>query len=158
MYRYLKGLEEGTDGRTGKPVVLTGDLNVAHLDLDIHNPTAKHISKQAGLTPQERSSFGALLASGFQDALRFFYPGEREREQRHFNIVKVQRMAYLIAVMTSSRGTVHLLVGARQLSSREQGAAAGLFHVLQEPVCCAADGTLRGRREGGGGRKRGGRD
>ena len=72
MYRYLKELE----GR-GKPVVLTGDLNVAHLDLDIHNPTAKHIAKQAGLTPQERTSFGTLLATGFQDALRFFYPGEK---------------------------------------------------------------------------------
>ena len=69
---YLKSLED-----TGKPVVLAGDLNVAYLDLDIHNPRAKHISKQAGLTPQERASFGARLASEFQDSLRFFYPGGR---------------------------------------------------------------------------------
>lgn len=59
-----------------KPVILTGDLNVGHLDLDIHNPTAKHISKQAGLTPQERKSFGqGLLGDGkFTDAFRFLFP------------------------------------------------------------------------------------
>jgi exonuclease III len=67
---YLKSLEA-----SGKPVILTGDLNVAHLDLDIHNPMAKHLSKQAGVTPQERQSFGNTLAQEFQDALRFFYPG-----------------------------------------------------------------------------------
>jgi exodeoxyribonuclease III len=68
---YLKSLES-----SGKPVVLTGDLNVAHLDLDIYNPTSKHITKQSGLTPQERQSFGSTLATEFQDALRFFYPGD----------------------------------------------------------------------------------
>jgi exonuclease III len=68
---YLKSLES-----SGKPVILTGDLNVAHLDLDIYNSTSKHITKQAGLTPQERQSFGSTLATEFQDALRFFYPGE----------------------------------------------------------------------------------
>lgn len=50
---------------------------MAHLDLDIHNPEAKHLVKMAGVTPQERESFSSLLATGFQDALRFFYPGER---------------------------------------------------------------------------------
>lgn len=58
-----------------KPVVLTGDLNVGYLDIDIHNPTAKHIVKQAGLTPEERHSFGQLLSSDFSDAFRHFYPG-----------------------------------------------------------------------------------
>ena len=70
FFEYLKSLEA-----TGKSIILTGDLNVAHLDLDIHNPTAKHISKQSGLTPQERQSFSSRLATGFQDALRYFYPG-----------------------------------------------------------------------------------
>lgn len=71
FFSYLKSLES-----TGKPVILTGDLNVAHLDLDIHNPTAKHISKQSGLTPQERQSFDTRLAAEFQDALRYFYPSK----------------------------------------------------------------------------------
>lgn len=60
-----------------KPVILTGDLNVGHLDLVIHNPDAKHIAKQAALTPQERGSFSNLLTTtGFIDAFRFFHPGK----------------------------------------------------------------------------------
>jgi exonuclease III len=51
-------------------------MNVGHLDLDIHNPDAKHIKKQAGLTAQERKSFTDLLATGFIDAFRFFYPSK----------------------------------------------------------------------------------
>lgn len=62
--------------RSAKPVIFAGDLNVGHLDLDIYNFTAKHIHKQAGLTPQERASHGKLLAEGYIDALRFFYPGK----------------------------------------------------------------------------------
>lgn len=60
-----------------KPVIFAGDLNVGHLDLDIHNPSAKHISKQAGLTPRERSSMTHLLETGFVDAFRHFHPDAR---------------------------------------------------------------------------------
>ena len=62
-----------------KPVIFCGDLNVGHLDLDIYNPTAKHIHKQAGLTPQERESFTRLLESGngYKDAHRELYPEAR---------------------------------------------------------------------------------
>ena len=70
MRAYLKSLSER------KAVVYTGDLNVGHLDLDIHNPSAKHIVKQAGLTPVERAAFGQMLEeSGLRDAFRQFYPG-----------------------------------------------------------------------------------
>lgn len=69
MREYLNKLSER------KPVVFTGDLNVGHLDLDIHNPTAKHIVKQAGLTPRERESFTQLLNTNFIDAFRYYYPG-----------------------------------------------------------------------------------
>jgi exodeoxyribonuclease III len=57
-----------------KPVALIGDLNVAHCDIDIYNPTAKHIAKTAGCTREERESFGRLLDNGFVDSFRFFYP------------------------------------------------------------------------------------
>lgn len=59
-----------------KPVILTGDLNVGHLDVDIHNPTAKHIVKQAGLTPEERASFSQLVSGPLRDAFRHFYPSK----------------------------------------------------------------------------------
>lgn len=72
MTKYITFLQER------KPVIFTGDLNVGHLDLDIHNPEAKHIVKQAGLTPQERASFSNLLAqTGCRDAFRFFHSGKR---------------------------------------------------------------------------------
>ena len=58
-----------------KPVIFLGDLNVGHLDIDIYNYNAKHISKQSGLTPLERNSMSTLLTSGFTDSLRYFYPG-----------------------------------------------------------------------------------
>ena len=71
MRAYLKKLS------LRKPVVFTGDLNCGHLDVDIYNPEAKHIVKQAGLTPQERQAFTKMVASDFQDAFRFFYPGSK---------------------------------------------------------------------------------
>mmetsp|Transcript_6332 Transcript_6332/g.6543 ORF Transcript_6332/g.6543 Transcript_6332/m.6543 type:complete len:401 (+) Transcript_6332:26-1228(+) len=64
---YLKRLNKS------KPVVLGGDLNVGHLDVDIYNVTAKHIVKQAGLTPQERASFSTLLSTGFTDVFRYYH-------------------------------------------------------------------------------------
>lgn len=58
-----------------KPVIYTGDLNCGHLDLDMHNPGAKHIVKQAGLTPVERAAFSQMLQEcGFRDAFRHLYP------------------------------------------------------------------------------------
>lgn len=61
--------------RARKPVVYAGDMNCGHLDLDIYNPDAKHIAKQAGLTPQERASFSAMLQAGYADAFRVLHPG-----------------------------------------------------------------------------------
>ena len=72
MRAYLKRLNQS------KPVVYCGDLNVAHLDLDIYNHDAKHIVKQSGCTPGERKAFGDMLNEGFVDAFRHFYAGNLE--------------------------------------------------------------------------------
>ena len=57
-----------------KPVILCGDLNVAHEEIDIKNPkTNRH---NAGFTDEERAKFGELLAAGFTDSFRFKYPDE----------------------------------------------------------------------------------
>lgn len=69
----LRSYLQDLDSR--KPVVLLGDLNVAHLDADIWNVTAKHIPKSAGTTPQERAAFGQLLETcKMADAFRHFHP------------------------------------------------------------------------------------
>lgn len=72
----LRDLMKSLEKQHNKPVILTGDLNVAHLDIDIHNPDAKHIKKSAGTTPEERNNFQKLyLEEGkFTDSFRHFHP------------------------------------------------------------------------------------
>ncbi len=55
-----------------KPVIYTGDLNVAHEEIDIKNPETNH--KNAGFSDEERAKFSELLASGFKDTFRELYP------------------------------------------------------------------------------------
>ena len=55
-----------------KPVIYTGDLNVAHNEIDLKNPDSNHES--AGFSDQERDKFTKLLASGFKDTFRELYP------------------------------------------------------------------------------------
>lgn len=63
---YLKGLEEK------KPVILCGDLNVAHKEIDLKNPKTNH--HNAGFTDEERGKLTELLAAGFTDSFRYLYP------------------------------------------------------------------------------------
>ena len=55
-----------------KPVVLCGDLNVAHTEIDLKNPKTNR--KNAGFTDEERDKFTKLLESGFIDTFRYFHP------------------------------------------------------------------------------------
>lgn len=59
-----------------KPVIVCGDLNVAHKEIDLKNP--KQNTKNAGFTKQERTKFTALLDSGFIDSYRHFYPDKTD--------------------------------------------------------------------------------
>ena len=67
---YLKDLE------TRKPVVLCGDLNVAHREIDLKNPKSNR--KNAGFTDEEREGFQQLLDAGFVDTFRHFYPDQTD--------------------------------------------------------------------------------
>lgn len=57
-----------------KPVILCGDLNVAHREIDLKNPKANR--KNAGFSDQEREAFSALLNAGFTDSFRYLYPDQ----------------------------------------------------------------------------------
>ncbi len=59
-----------------KPVILCGDLNVAHKEIDLKNP--KTNTKNAGFTIEERNKMTKLLESGFTDSFRHFYPDKTE--------------------------------------------------------------------------------
>lgn len=63
---YLKALDEK------KPVILCGDLNVAHNEIDLKNPSANR--GNAGFSDQERTAFGKLLEAGFTDSFRYLHP------------------------------------------------------------------------------------
>ena len=66
MRNYLKKLD------TTKPVILCGDLNVAHEEIDIKNPKTNH--HNAGFTDEERNKMTELLTAGFTDSFRHLYP------------------------------------------------------------------------------------
>jgi exodeoxyribonuclease-3 len=57
-----------------KPVVVCGDMNVAHQEIDLKNPKTNR--RNAGFTDEERAKFSHLLASGFTDTFRLLHPDE----------------------------------------------------------------------------------
>ncbi|MFF0830646.1 exodeoxyribonuclease III [Brevibacillus sp. NPDC003359] len=59
-----------------KPVVVCGDLNVAHQEIDLKN--AKSNRNNSGFTPEEREKMTRLLAAGFVDTYRYFYPDQTD--------------------------------------------------------------------------------
>lgn len=68
---YLKKLEQD------KPIILCGDLNVAHKEIDLKNPKTNRTN--AGFTDEERGKMTALLEDGFIDTFRYFYPEDEGR-------------------------------------------------------------------------------
>lgn len=67
---YIKGL----DAR--KPVIICGDLNVAHSEIDLARPASNH--HNAGFTDEERSCMSRMLGDGFVDTYRYFHPDTRD--------------------------------------------------------------------------------
>ena len=68
--KYLLNLEKQ------KPVILCGDLNVAHKEIDLKNPATNH--HNAGFTDEEREKMTTLLGSGFTDSFRYLYPDKKD--------------------------------------------------------------------------------
>lgn len=67
---YILKLEEK------KHVIYCGDLNVAHQEIDLKNPSTNH--HNAGFTDEERSCFSTVLESGYIDTFRYFYPDRKD--------------------------------------------------------------------------------
>jgi len=67
---YLKALDQI------KPVLICGDLNVAHEEIDIKNPKTNR--RSAGFTDEERSKLTTLLHCGFTDSFRYLYPDQKD--------------------------------------------------------------------------------
>ena len=69
--KYIKKLEKK------KPVVICGDLNVAHQEIDLKNPSSNR--RNAGFTDEEREKMTCLLDAGLIDTFRYFHPDEADR-------------------------------------------------------------------------------
>ncbi len=67
---YLRALDRE------KPVIICGDMNVAHQEIDLKNPKTNRMN--AGFTDEERGKMTELLAAGFIDTFRFFYPEKKD--------------------------------------------------------------------------------
>ena len=68
--KYLKNLDKK------KPVIYCGDLNVAHKEIDLKNPTTNR--HNAGFTDEERQKMTKLLENGFTDTFRYLYPNKED--------------------------------------------------------------------------------
>ncbi|RDX00505.1 exodeoxyribonuclease III [Listeria kieliensis] len=68
--QYVKSLDNE------KPVIFCGDLNVAHEEIDLKNPKTNR--KNAGFSDEERAKFSDILAAGFTDSFRYFYPDKTD--------------------------------------------------------------------------------
>ena len=77
MGTHVKNLRES---RPGIPIVLIGDLNVAHKDIDYYNPHNRRMRKQPGTTPEEQKSFEDHILSihGLKDTYRSKFPTKQE--------------------------------------------------------------------------------
>lgn len=80
--KYLLKLDEK------KPVVVCGDLNVAHKEIDLKNPKTNR--KNAGFTDEERSKMTELIEAGFIDTYRYFYPDKEEAYSWWSNFAKAR--------------------------------------------------------------------
>ncbi len=86
---YLSGLSRK------KEVIVCGDLNVAHQEIDLKNPQTNR-KNAGGFTDQERAKFTELLAAGFIDSFRHLYPEQK-------------KCLYLVVVFRQFQGTEHRL-------------------------------------------------
>ena len=105
LRRYLKELE------ADKPVVVTGDFNVAHEAIDLANPKANR--RNAGFTDEERAGFSDLLAAGFVDTFRHF-----NQEPGHYtwwsyrNQARARNIGWRIDYFVASKALIPHFAGA----------------------------------------------
>ena len=76
---FLKKLSQHLKSQidSGREIILVGDYNVAHQDIDVYDP--QKLARESGFLPEERAWFGDFLSLGFVDLFRHFHPGAQHR-------------------------------------------------------------------------------
>lgn len=110
FHNYLQNLD------AKKPVILCGDLNVAHKEIDIKNPTTNR--KTAGFTDEEREKMTELLDKGFIDTFRYFYPDKEGAYSwwSYFRNARERNIGWRIDYFLVSQGLKDSLAGAEILA------------------------------------------
>ncbi|NLP36612.1 MAG: exodeoxyribonuclease III [Firmicutes bacterium] len=107
---YLKKLD------AQKPVIICGDLNVAHKEIDLKNPETNR--KNAGFSDEERANFTLLLEQGFIDTFRYFYPDQEDAYTwwSYFRSARQRNIGWRIDYFLTSERLKDKLVDAQILS------------------------------------------
>lgn len=95
-----------------KPVILCGDLNVAHQEIDLKNPKSNR--RNAGFSDEERGKMTAFLESGFTDTFRYFYPDLTDAYSwwSYMFHAREKNVGWRIDYFLSSKRLDHMLVDA----------------------------------------------
>ncbi|CAG9621630.1 exodeoxyribonuclease III [Sutcliffiella rhizosphaerae] len=106
FFAYIKKLDKL------KPVIICGDLNVAHEEIDLKNP--KSNKNNSGFTEEERGKMTRMLGTGFTDTFRYFYPDEKERYTwwSYMNKVRERNIGWRIDYFLVSNRLHDFLVSA----------------------------------------------
>lgn len=105
--------------KSGREVVLVGDYNVAHREVDVHDPV--RLSKESGFLPEERRWFDSFLELGFVDTFRFFHPEARDRYTwwDYRQMARIPNRGWRIDYICVSKGLVPNLRSAEILDQVE---------------------------------------
>lgn len=119
--KFLKDLAEHlkTVIAGGREIVLVGDYNVAHLDIDVHDPV--RLSKESGFLPEERAWFDGFLKLGFTDAFRHFHPGLKDKYTwwDYRTLARISNRGWRIDYVCVTKGLVGQLTSAEILDDVE---------------------------------------
>lgn len=119
--QFLKDLNKHLEAKlaTGRQIVVVGDYNVAHENIDVHDPI--RLSKESGFLPEERAWFDSFLDLGFIDTFRYFHPQAQERFSwwDYRTLARISNRGWRIDYVCVSKGLEKRLVSADILDQVE---------------------------------------
>lgn len=115
----------------GEPIIVVGDYNVAHREIDVYDPIG--LSVESGFLPEERAWFDSFLALGFVDTFRKFHPGQRERYSwwSMYERARISNRGWRIDYICVTKNLEPFVKGADILD--------GVHGSDHAPVCCTLD-------------------
>lgn len=104
--------------KEGREIILVGDYNVAHQDIDVHDPV--RLSKESGFLPEERQWFSGFLEVGFHDLFRKFHSNEKQRYTwwSYFEKARIVNRGWRIDYICSTHDLALQAISADQLEEQ----------------------------------------